>query len=185
MKRVSRRKVLRAAGATGLALSGVGLASAHGGGHEDGGSEASSEVNRKLAELRQATEKYHDLEAAEADGYVLSDHCVSNPEGEGAMGFHAGNFGKVDGNADHTDPEVLVYEKQGDEYHLVATEFLVVAEEAPTMFDREMHLFIPADHPQNPFGQNVWALHAWVWKGNPNGTFADFNPNVSCPDSEE
>lgn len=101
------------------------------------------------------------------------------------MGFHAGNFAKVGGEADHTDPEVLVYEKRGNKYHLVAAEFLVVAEEAPTMFNREMHLFIPADNPQNPFGQNVWALHAWAWKGNPNGTFADFNPNVDCPGSEE
>lgn len=25
-------------------------------------------------------------------------------------------------------------------------------------------------------------LHAWIWKGNPNGVFADFNPKVSCPE---
>lgn len=24
-------------------------------------------------------------------------------------------------------------------------------------------------------------LHAWVWKHNPAGTFAQFNPRVSCP----
>lgn len=91
MKRVSRRKALTTAGATGLALTGVGLASAHDGDHDDGeeggGSEDTSEVEKKLAELRQTTEEYHDLEAAEEDGYVLADHCVSNPDGEGGNGI--------------------------------------------------------------------------------------------------
>jgi hypothetical protein len=25
-----------------------------------------------------------------------------------------------------------------------------------------------------------YALHAWVWQDNPAGTFAPFNPDVSC-----
>jgi hypothetical protein len=25
-----------------------------------------------------------------------------------------------------------------------------------------------------------YALHVWAWKSNPKGTFADFNPRVSC-----
>lgn len=175
MQDISRRRALKAAGVTGLAVSGMGVVS----GHTD------SEIEKKLAEARKATRQYHDLDVAEEDGYVLADHCVSNPDGEGAMGFHAGNFGKVDGEMDHTDPEVLVYEQRGNKKHLVAVEYLVISEEAPTMFDHEMHLFIPADHPQNPFGQNVWALHAWIWRANPDGTFADFNPNVECPEGED
>jgi hypothetical protein len=27
----------------------------------------------------------------------------------------------------------------------------------------------------------VYALHAWIWKHNPAGVFADWNPRVSCP----
>lgn len=175
MDKITRRTALKAAGASGLVLSGMGVASA-----ETGGG-----VAKQLAELRQATKQYHDLETAEADGYVLDDHCVAHPGGAGAMGYHAGNLGKVDDKTDHTDPEVLVYEKRGGEFHLVAAEFLVVGAEAPTLFDQEMHLFIPADDPINPFEENIWALHAWVWKGNPNGVFAHFNPNVSCPVQEE
>lgn len=176
MQKLTRRNALKAAGGSALAISGMGVAAGDAGG----------EVAQKLAELRQATRQYHDIERAEEDGYVLDEsHCVSNPAGEGAMGFHAANFGKVDGDTDHTDPEVLVYEERGGRYHLVAVEFLVVAAEAPTMFEQEMHLFIPAGHDENPFGENVWALHAWVWKGNPNGTFADFNPTVSCPEPSE
>ena len=26
----------------------------------------------------------------------------------------------------------------------------------------------------------VWALHAWVWQNNAGGTFADWNPRVTC-----
>jgi hypothetical protein len=26
----------------------------------------------------------------------------------------------------------------------------------------------------------LWALHVWLWKHNPSGLFADWNPNVSC-----
>jgi hypothetical protein len=26
----------------------------------------------------------------------------------------------------------------------------------------------------------VWTLHAWVWKGNPDGVLEPWNPTVSC-----
>jgi hypothetical protein len=39
------------------------------------------------------------------------------------------------------------------------------------------HLFeIP-----NRFGLDAfYTLHVWAWKDNPNGTFGNWNPNVSC-----
>jgi hypothetical protein len=37
--------------------------------------------------------------------------------------------------------------------------------------DFHKHAFLP-----------VYILHAWVWDENPDGFFADFNPNVTpCP----
>jgi hypothetical protein len=28
----------------------------------------------------------------------------------------------------------------------------------------------------------IWALHAWIWRGNPGGVHDDFSPNVRmCP----
>ena len=33
--------------------------------------------------------------------------------------------------------------------------------------------------PRQP-GSQVRALHAWVWKENPSGMFADWNPKASC-----
>ena len=33
----------------------------------------------------------------------------------------------------------------------------------------------------NRFGlPDFWALHAWIWKFNPSGTFAMWNPDVNC-----
>jgi hypothetical protein len=29
-----------------------------------------------------------------------------------------------------------------------------------------------------------YELHVWAWRDNPNGTFADWNPKVSCADVE-
>ena len=26
----------------------------------------------------------------------------------------------------------------------------------------------------------LWGLHAWVWRSNPSGLFADWNPSVNC-----
>ncbi len=43
----------------------------------------------------------------------------------------------------------------------------------PTLFGVSFHR-----HPSLP----LWVLHAWVWKDNPAGVFADWNPAVRmCP----
>lgn len=59
-----------------------------------------------------------------------------------------------------------------DELELVAVEYF------STDPDEELfgHNFSPAPFP------GVYELHAWVWKDNPNGMFASFNPNVTEED---
>lgn len=166
-----RRTILKTigVGVTGTLLSASTAASvsAHGDGVDP----------RKLNELREATAKYHDPSKAIEDGYVRDNHCVSEPGGDGSMGFHYLNFGLIDENLDHTKPEVLVYEKRGNKDHLVAVEFLSTADAGgppPKILGHEMHPFGAA-----PFAN--WELHAWVWKPNPRGLLADFNPRVDCP----
>lgn len=124
-------------------------------------------VNRMLAEARQATSQYQDPAAAEADGYVLDDHCVPG------MGFHAVNGPLVDDQVDHREPEVLVYAPGDDGLELVAVEYL--STEPTSLFDREF------DPPHDPV---PWSLHAWVWHGNPEGVFNPTNPTISCPGPE-
>lgn len=160
---ISRRRALKLAGTAGALAVGSGVASAH----ED-------DVDPKeLNEVREATAKYHDPEKAKRDGYHREDHCVPG------MGFHYVNFAHVDGNVDHTEPEVLVYEKRGDEDHLVAVEYVAIAEDAPSVLGHEMEPF-PLIDPPDPL--SAWALHAWVWKPNPEGLFHHTNPRVRCPE---
>ncbi|WP_330970460.1 hypothetical protein, partial [Lysobacter sp. A3-1-A15] len=59
---------------------------------------------------------------------------------------------------------------------LVAVEYLVFADDLqgdpiPELFGQQFHF--------NPV-VDAWVLHAWIGQHNPNGMFADWNPNVSC-----
>jgi hypothetical protein len=103
---------------------------------------------------------------------------MTDPAGMGGMGFHYGNPSLIDGSVRADSPELLLYEP--DEHgrlRLVAVEYIVplsawTSPQPPRLFDRDFRV--------NEAFQ-VWALHAWVWKENPSGMFADWNPNVSCP----
>lgn len=162
--RIPRREVLKAAGVTSLVGGAGGIVSA----------EPGKADNREITELRRATAKYHDVEVARSDGYGLPEpHCVSHPTEDAAMGYHFIKPELIDGSVNPTQPEVLVYEERGGEYHLVAVEFLSTASDPPSLFGHDFH----------PFPQPVadWALHVWAWKDNPDGLFADFNPRVECP----
>ncbi len=44
---------------------------------------------------------------------------------------------------------------------------------APRVLDQDLHVLNPA--------LGWYIHHAWVWKHNPAGVYADWNPLVSCP----
>jgi hypothetical protein len=155
--------------------------------------------NQILAQIRKATAKYHDLNVAAADGYMLDPHCVENPK-FGAMGQHAVNMGRIVPFVNPSEPGVLVYEPTKNGKHkLVAAEFLVPAEPwdamhaGPPMLgdvefdDHREIIFVKNDEgvlvPVNAKGGPPfphYQLHVWVWKNNPLGMYFPFNPNVSC-----
>jgi hypothetical protein len=94
------------------------------------------------------------------------------------MGFHYVNAALLDGTLDVAEPEALIYEPDANgRLRLVAVEYLVpfdahaIDQPPPMLFGRP---FSPSPAFQ------VWGLHAWVWKHNPSGMHAPFNPNVSC-----
>ena len=161
---------------------------------------ASATQNQILAEIRKATAKYHDLDAAVADDYVFDPHCVEHPE-FGGMGHHAVNMSRIVPFVVPSKPGVLVYEPmENGRYRLVAAEFLVPAEPWDAMnpggppmlgqieFDDHREIIFV----ENEFGESVpvnakggppfphYQLHVWVWKNNPKGMYFPFNPNVSC-----
>jgi hypothetical protein len=134
--------------------------------------------------VRQATEPFRDSQAAGSAGYVVSGGCVSGPE-RGAMGVHFVNAALVgDGVLDASRPEVLVYEPRNNRMQLVAAEFIVLAEQwdasnpHPPVLDGQHFHYVSA--PNRTGLPAYYELHVWAWKRNPNGTFADWNPQVSC-----
>jgi hypothetical protein len=137
--------------------------------------------------IREATRRYHDPAAAVAAGYLPTDECVEDPA-LGGMGYHYAHPRLLaDQVIDSTLPEVLVYapDRHGGR-RLVAIEY--VKDDADgdlgTDGDRPSLFGEPFDGPMEGHqpGQPVhYDLHAWVWKHNPAGELAQFNPEVSCP----
>jgi hypothetical protein len=130
-----------------------------------------------LVELvRDATERFKDVKIALSEGYT-PEPCVSGPNG-GAMGIHYVNAEYLaDDEIDITRPQALMYEPQpGGGMELVGAEFITF--HGPTVL--EGHLFHYVGAP-NRYGLDpFYQLHVWAWRENPDGTFADFNPTVSC-----
>jgi hypothetical protein len=137
-------------------------------------SRASDQSGAVVATLRRATARYHDVDAAVADGFVLLHPCESRP-GEGPVGALYVHFARLlDGVVDPSLPDALLYEPRGDgRPRLVGVELAVLdaGQAAPTLLG---HRF----QPEEEFG--VFALHAWVWSHNPEGMFAEANPRISC-----
>jgi hypothetical protein len=163
-----------------------------------------------LSAVRKATEKYRDVNVALAEGFVRDpmNMCdtapmMGRPAKLGAMGIHffrpdllgiSGTTPRVDGNGTHVDflqPSILIYEPQADgSLELVAVENLVfkkawdatnpkrpsfqgveydyMVDDPATSID-ESHMFEPH-----------YDRHVWIYRENPNGVFAQFNPRVTC-----
>ncbi len=144
----------------------------------------SSAAESDLAAIRRATAKYHRLDVALADGYEQLFDCTVNPNNPAeAMGQHYINNALVDSTLELTQPEVLMYEPQPNgEMKLISVEYIIFedswAQPEPPQFlgqtlKRKTAVGI---HEVPPF----FEVHAWVWKHNPSGIFADWNPDVSC-----
>jgi hypothetical protein len=146
----------------------------------------------ELAQVRRVTARFHDVEAAQGAGYELGwvngsgvriiTGCVSNPTA-GAMGYHYFNPELMaDLTTNVLQPEVLVYAPgENGKLKLAAVEWVVRGPNSnppgvsspPSVLGMPMHILVPA--------VGFYLMHAWIWKPNPAGIFADWNPEVSCP----
>ena len=131
---------------------------------------------------------------------------MGRPAALGAMGIHffrpdllgisAPPNPRVDGNGVHTDflrPAILIYEPQAvGSLELVAVENLVFqrAWHAAGNIGRPSFHGVPYDHMADDPATTIdeahlfephYDRHVWVFRDNPNGVFAPFNPNVTCP----
>ena len=146
----------------------------------------------QLAEVREATARFHDVATATDAGYELGylngagtriiTGCIAHPTA-GAMGYHYFNKALIDDLViDPLKPEGLVYTSgpQG-RLKLVAVEYVVPGlrsnppgVSAPTtVLGMEMHILVPA--------VGFYIQHAWIWSHNPSGMFVDWNPKLTCP----
>ena len=135
--------------------------------------------------VREATERFRDVNVAEAEGYALQFGCVSGSDA-GAMGMHFVKGDLVgDDVIDATRPEIVIYEPQPDgRLKLIGADFLVLKDVwdashagPPQLMGQLFHLF----EAPNRFGLPAfYTLHVWAWKDNPNGSFVNWHPNVKC-----
>jgi hypothetical protein len=138
-----------------------------------------------IAQVRDATRSFADIDVALAAGYEQASPCVE--EMEGAMGYHYARFPLIDATVDATRPELLLYIPTADGgMRLVGVEYMVMAETwdaensgPPTLQGVEF-----ADHRPEDLRHGIpfphYDLHAWVWEENDSGLFAPYNPALSC-----
>ncbi len=130
---------------------------------------------------------------------------LGQPAELGAMGVHyfrpdlLGITGppdpRIDGTGTHVDflqPAILIYEPQEDgSLELVAVENLTFVEAWEAAGNTEPPSFqgvafdYMVDDPDTPedeahMFEPHYDLHLWLYRDNPNGLFAQFNPDVTC-----
>jgi len=150
--------------------------------------------SNSLKTAKKATKQYKNVTVAEHAGYgIFRDKdqiaCIDLP-GVGGMGVHYVNNDYVgDTKLDITKPEAVVYKPRRDgTLRLAALEYIVFqagwdAEhpgKIPSLFGEKFMLTPAGNRFDIPA---FYALHVWIYKQNPAGTFAMWNPRVKCPAS--
>ena len=148
--------------------------------------EQKSKASALIRKVRDATERFKDVEVAEGEGYELAFGCVS-ADTAGAMGLHYIRGDLINkGQVKVEYPQIVIYEPTANGHlRLIGADYLVYAAQwdkshpgdPPQLMGQLFHLF---DAP-NRFGLKAfYSLHVWAWKDNPNGAFVNWHPNVSC-----
>lgn len=140
---------------------------------------------KQLAELRQVTTRFHSIDVAKQAGYSTQITPCWAHHSAGAMGYHYGKTSLLDATVALLEPEVVIYEPQaGGHMKMVGMEYIVPlaaweaaghdlnnSKDVPQLLGQKFtrHSTLP-----------IFKLHIWLWQQNPSGTYADWNPNVSC-----
>jgi hypothetical protein len=159
-------------------------------------------ATERFQDVRQALAEGY---VRDPENMCITAAMMGQPAKSGAMGIHyfrpdllgitAPPNPRVNGNGTHTDfrkPSILIYEPRPDgSLELVAVENLVfrwawheAGHAAPPTFHGVSYEMM-ADDPNTKVDEAHmfephYDLHFWVFRDNPNGRFAPFNPNVSC-----
>lgn len=131
--------------------------------------------------VKKALTKYKDVNVATAEGYIPVSPCESLP-GSGGMGIHYLHPGLAsDLASDPFKPEILLYvpNKNGGLTFLGPEYFQADAGQGqPSVLGQGFDGPMPGHSPDMPVHYD---LHVWLFKYNPSGLFAVWNPEVKCP----
>jgi hypothetical protein len=141
-----------------------------------------------LRRARAATRRFRSVEVAREAGYAATGECVQDPK-YGGMGIHYAHPDLLaDGELDITKPEILVYQPlPSGKLRLGAIEYFQADadQDLATDPDRPSLFGLPFDGPMlghEPGMPIHYDLHVWLYRHNPAGRFAMWNPRVHCPD---
>lgn len=150
-------------------------------------------IARQLRQTKTALDEYQSVEQAKADGYTQASPCEALPAGVGGESSHTGGMGfhfvsgaaMGDGKLDPARPEILVYAPGPGGLQLVAAEYFKpdADQNASTEGDRPRLFGRAFDGPMLGHAPGMpihYDLHVWLWKANPSGLFASWNPTVTC-----
>ncbi|MGD8279348.1 MAG: hypothetical protein PVH00_15025 [Gemmatimonadota bacterium] len=154
-----------------------------------------ADLHQALAMLRQRTAAWHNADAVVEAGYTTQLGCIDERVVQGVnadiargMGYHPANLDLLfDDAVDLMSPEtlVLVPRPGGNGFRLAAFDYFVPASAAwPSPGDGGAPPVLP--EIGIPFTWSAvhggWMFHIWLWENNPDGMFANWNPNVPLCD---
>jgi hypothetical protein len=146
----------------------------------------------QLRKVKASLAKYQSVDAAKAAGYEPASPCEMTPTSAGAswwagaMGVHFVNNALTRQAPNPMKPAVLVYlPTASGGFQLVAAEYfkadadqnVTTDGDRPTLFGRAFDGPMQGHAPGMPIHYD---LHVWLWKHNPSGLFAPYNPAASC-----
>ena len=136
----------------------------------------------ELTALRARFDPFQEFARAEEAGYGSAiTPCWYHRE-NGGQGIHYGKSDLIDGTVAVMEPELVMYEPQQDgTLQLLAVEYIVPFAQwtdsvPPMVMGESLH--------RNE-ALELWVHHVWLWRENPSGMHADWNPNVTCEHATE
>jgi hypothetical protein len=147
--------------------------------------------DRLAVQIMKSTAKFHDIASAESEGYALFHDvsgvaCIDEP-GMGGMGVHYVDGALVgDGTIEASTPEAIVYAPDRDgTLRIAALEYIVIKSAWDAKHSSPPELFsgqsFDVTAAPNRYGlPTFYSQHVWVWKPNPAGLLAMWNPTVHC-----
>ena len=148
---------------------------------------AADDATPLINKVHNATAQYVDINVAFHQGFVVATPCVSGPD-TGAMGVHLVLPSRIaSGVLDPTQPQALIYEPMANgAMRLVGVEFIVLASvweashPASSVPALEGNLLNYIAAPNRYGLPAFYEIHVWAWQDNPQGSYADWNTQVTC-----